>query len=726
MAEKRRYAIATVNGTHVNIPIIKAGETNFAVGADWTPATGDVKVTKDDGTPANIGTLPTYVTDQGWEFVFTAAELTCKKLDVLVTDAATKAIEDQKVTIVTFGNILAMFPEGGADQYPNGFVTVDADASNTNTVIGIDGTPENPVSTLAAAITLADQLGKKIGVKGQFTSVTGVVLTDYEIIGLTANAEIQNNQLDPIFLNDAIVTNMKLFGDFFMTEETKMYNCTLAGVSSVSNVGSGLQGRCYNSVIEDINQIPEAGVLRLYDCYGTRPSPTLIAARLDFNGTSGDDVLHLVNFNGFLAVNDMNDSSMRLEVFSNGATSLNVTGTDGITALHGVGNFTDNTSGSAVVDLTEWQELPIVASLGLIEYPEGAIHFNKIASNTNTVLGVDGTSDNPVSTWAAAETLSIALGTKKINIKGSIDITTDCEGFTFIGEAPLSSPNNNRVRNMFAGVKFFSNYLVNVEYNSVNTAVINTGSIFENCKILGSSILGGIYKNCEWAASDYDISFNTHIIGGTVEYGSPNILEFDILGFAGNLYVTGLSTEKFKLVNVDTSDTVGFNNCGGILEIDASCTAGTITVIGDMKITDNSAGSTVDLSLNGLQNWTGTDLIGAGASMIESDGGANKRWTAKALEEAADTQFKKNVALANFPIFMVLSSDHVTPATGLTVGVEVQQDDGTFTATGASAIEIGNGVYRVNLTAAEVNGDIINLVCTAGTADTRLISFPTN
>lgn len=111
----RKYGVATALGTHITIPIVKAGEVNFAIGADWTPAAGDVKVIKDDGTPANIATLPTYITSHGWRFAFSLAELQCKKIDVRIVDSATKAIEDQYFTAETFGHASAMQPINFSD-----------------------------------------------------------------------------------------------------------------------------------------------------------------------------------------------------------------------------------------------------------------------------------------------------------------------------------------------------------------------------------------------------------------------------------------------------------------------------------------------------------------------------------------------------------------------------------------------------------------------------------
>lgn len=104
----RKYATAT----HVYIPIIKRAAVDFAVSADWTPATGDVKVSIDGGTAANIGTLPAAITMGNaavWDFVFTTGELTGKKISVTVADSATKAVEDQSFSIATYGHASAEY-----------------------------------------------------------------------------------------------------------------------------------------------------------------------------------------------------------------------------------------------------------------------------------------------------------------------------------------------------------------------------------------------------------------------------------------------------------------------------------------------------------------------------------------------------------------------------------------------------------------------------------------
>lgn len=109
----RKYNTLLVTGTTaIRIPIIKRNVVDFALGADWTPAAGDVKVFVDGAAAANITNLPTATASGNtafWEFILTAAELSCKQVLVMISDAATKAIEDQSFIVETYGNSSAMY-----------------------------------------------------------------------------------------------------------------------------------------------------------------------------------------------------------------------------------------------------------------------------------------------------------------------------------------------------------------------------------------------------------------------------------------------------------------------------------------------------------------------------------------------------------------------------------------------------------------------------------------
>jgi hypothetical protein len=87
---------------------------------------------------------------------------------------------------------------------------------------------------------------------------------------------------------------------------------------------------------------------------------------------------------------------------------------------------------------------------------------------------------------------------------------------------------------------------------------------------------------------------------------------------------------------------------------------------------------------------------------------------------------KKNTALANFMFYMALASDNKSPATGLTITSTVALDGGSFGATANSATEMSVGWYKINLAAADLNGNTVALQFSGGiTADTARFTFAT-
>lgn len=105
-----KYGVAR----HIYVPMVKRAVADFAVGADWTPSAGDVKISKDGGAFANVTNLPTVIasanTGAVWDFSLTATEMQAAQVTVVISDAATKAVEDQSFIIQTFGNASAQMP----------------------------------------------------------------------------------------------------------------------------------------------------------------------------------------------------------------------------------------------------------------------------------------------------------------------------------------------------------------------------------------------------------------------------------------------------------------------------------------------------------------------------------------------------------------------------------------------------------------------------------------
>ena len=97
----------------------------------------------------------------------------------------------------------------------------------------------------------------------------------------------------------------------------------------------------------------------------------------------------------------------------------------------------------------------------------------------------------------------------------------------------------------------------------------------------------------------------------------------------------------------------------------------------------------------------------------------------KAKTDNLPSGIQKNVALADFTWFMVLSSDHVTAATGKTLTGTISKDGGAFGALTNAIAEIGSGMYKVALTQTEMNADVISLKFAETDCDQRVVTIYT-
>ena len=96
--------------TSFRFAVIKSASSDLAASGDWTPATGDTKISKDGGNVANTSNNPSVVGGTGsvlWSITLTAAELQAGEVVIQIVDSATKAIEDQTLVIYTYGHASA-------------------------------------------------------------------------------------------------------------------------------------------------------------------------------------------------------------------------------------------------------------------------------------------------------------------------------------------------------------------------------------------------------------------------------------------------------------------------------------------------------------------------------------------------------------------------------------------------------------------------------------------
>jgi hypothetical protein len=185
-----KYAVAT----HYYIPLIKRASVDFAVGADWTPAAGDVKISIDGGAAANVTNLPTAITmgnTAEWDFSLTSGEMTGKKISITVSDSATKVVEDQMILIETFGNASALFqPDYGAAAIPVNVIQVDGVANSTHAsgmlasdvrdIVGVAvSTTTAQLGVNAVQLGATAQTGRDIGASVLLSTGTGAGQLDF-------------------------------------------------------------------------------------------------------------------------------------------------------------------------------------------------------------------------------------------------------------------------------------------------------------------------------------------------------------------------------------------------------------------------------------------------------------------------------------------------------------------------------------------------------------------
>lgn len=279
----RKYNTLTVTGsTAIRIPIIKRGVVDFAVGADWTPAAGDVKINIDGAGPANVTNLPTAVASGNtayWEFILTAAELTCKQAIITIADASTKVIEDQCFLVETFGHASAMYP---AD-YSAAAVTL----------------PTIPTDWITANGIAADAFGSSEVAGGAASEIASAVRTELTTelgridaaVSTRATPAQVNTEADTA-LSDAGVTPTR-------TGYLDKLNITgnVAGSAEVTSIQNNTRVRL---VVPDVIERPDSGTqtykihLYIYDEIGNMEAPDS-APTLTLVNQSGTDLSARLN-----------------------------------------------------------------------------------------------------------------------------------------------------------------------------------------------------------------------------------------------------------------------------------------------------------------------------------------------------------------------------------------------------------------------------------------------
>lgn len=378
---------------------------------------------------------------------------------------------------------------------------------------------------------------------------------------------------------------------------------------------------------------------------------------------------------------------------------------------------------------------------------QGKVWFDSTAANTNSRFGVDGVPTKKVSSDTALLSLVTEIGTALVNIEGVITLNNNWNNkATFEGNdlnSTILLNTQDAADNVFRSVAVGGGFLAASE-----------NTVFSNCLIFNMDNFGGVARNCVYdgindiadlTAFRPFLDYQGSSLGSPVDFnmnGPGRKAKF--FGWFGDMLVTNINTMSGDLEVVIA---------GGKVTLDATCTSGNVKVSGFGTFVDNSTGTTVNQAGLGLQHWTGLNLIGTGANMVEEDGGGNKKWTAKALEEGPDSPggdatlanqtlilsdtnaikvktdnlpgtIKKNTAFNNYT-FVMLDETTEAPATGLTVTPQRSVDGAAFASMTNAVSEISAGAYRINISADDTNGNYCMWKFTAPGAKVAFTGFTT-
>ena len=460
-------------------------------------------------------------------------------------------------------------------------IWLDDGASNTNTVLGVDGTLFKPVSTLAAARTLADAMKVhqyNIVNASSFTLDATYENWVFHDIGHNSTIDLNSQDVDNSTFEELIIT-----GTQGGNGTISLIDCDIVNLHDFD--GEALFCWLVDSLVMDNNS--EAYFGNCYSSVAGNGTP-----KIDFHVASNNVAFR--NYSGGINIVNMS-SNDKISIEGNGQIIVDASCSNApITAR---GNFTVTDNGSGTV----WSRQAVFnwENISDGEYA-GGIWIDDGAANTNTTAYVDGTRVNPVSTLAAAKTLADAIGFQRYYLINNSNLTLaatheDWE-FIGIGEGSLIDFGSQDVDNS------------HFEHLMISGTQGGTGVVgLHRCYLNTIDSLEAVVTNSSYSDTiSLRVSTNTvfdgcysHVAGNAtpgLDFNSTGTINVDMRHYSGGL----------ALFNMTSSHTISYESDGQLV-IDGSCTSANVTARGNMTITDN--GTTTSLTDDAVFNKTDAAIV---------------------------------------------------------------------------------------------------------------------
>lgn len=220
--------------------------------------------------------------------------------------------------------------------YADGAVWLDTNASNTGTVINTDGVADNPVSTIAAALTLCTNIGiSRIRVAAGSTFTMAADFSNFEIMG--------DNYT--IAFGGQTITNAKIVGatvsGTFLGATAILTDCIINAIT-----GPGLTLRnCYFNEVTMTNNGTAGWYIN--DCRSRIAGTGRVT--FDFGAAAGSTGLSLRNYSGGIELTNMGQvGTDNASLEGNGNIVLAASCIGGTAVIRGNFDLTDNSATTTI------------------------------------------------------------------------------------------------------------------------------------------------------------------------------------------------------------------------------------------------------------------------------------------------------------------------------------------------------------------------------------------
>lgn len=224
-----------------------------------------------------------------------------------------------------------------AGGYDDGAVWIDTTLSNTNTVSGVDGISTNPVSTIAAANTLATNLNlRKFHVAPNSSITFAASQENQEFDGLNWTLALGGQSISNSHITGADVSGTMTASTEAHFDHCEMDDCTL--------------GSCHideSDIAGDLT-FSAAATYNILGCYHSKATSPVI----DFGAAVGNTTLHVHDYHGAMTIANMGQSGTDVLHFSssNGKLTMNSNNIGGTKNLNGTFALADSSTGQTTND----------------------------------------------------------------------------------------------------------------------------------------------------------------------------------------------------------------------------------------------------------------------------------------------------------------------------------------------------------------------------------------